>query len=365
MNVTSIMEIKFIKELGSGGNGTVYLVERNEKQLVYKLEKMYKYNKDEPLTSEYYRQLKFNKDISIHHPNKFMVVKSHGIIIDCEYKHPNHEKFIKNMKGDRLRRYLRKNSQPNCYFLLYAPYLEGSYGDVRLEIHKSRNKFLDFMYQIIESINIMRKKGYSQNDPNAGNIMYKKKNDKCQWYFIDYGNMCNINFPKSELDKDIGGRPLYCMDLLIFMRQCINPERLEFAKKHELRKQLREFDMKIYFKNLEKEEVYPEIIKHVPSVKNEKMKNSLVSMITKILYPQIDLKCKEVPEEIYKKYDSNQLFPELLIYCFKHHNDKTYDGILNKIKSVMEEQMNIGGYYDKYNKYKTYLQKDAQLKLID
>ena len=113
------MEYKKIKELGSGGNGTVYLIQSGKEKLIYKLERMDKYDKKKPLTSEYYRQIKFNEDIAIHHPDRFMVLRSHGIIYNCDYKHPRHEEFMENMDEKRKRRYVRKNSQPNCYYLIY------------------------------------------------------------------------------------------------------------------------------------------------------------------------------------------------------------------------------------------------------
>ena len=101
------MEFKIIKELGSGGNGTAYLIKVGKEKLIYKLERMDKYDKTKPLTSEYYRQIKFNEEIAIHHPDKFMVLRSHGVIYDCKYEHPKHKEFVKNMGKNRKRRYLR------------------------------------------------------------------------------------------------------------------------------------------------------------------------------------------------------------------------------------------------------------------
>src|SRR5436190_23287531 len=113
-------DIKFIKELGSGANGTVYLVERNGLQFIYKLERMDEYDITKPLESEYYRQIKFNEDVAIHHPDKFMVLVDHGIINNCTYQHPNYDKILSEFKGISLKIFLRKNSQPNCYWLLYS-----------------------------------------------------------------------------------------------------------------------------------------------------------------------------------------------------------------------------------------------------
>jgi len=326
------MDIKFIKELGSGGNGTAYLVKRGNEKLVYKLERMDVFDEDKPLQSEYYRQVDFNKNIAVHHPDKFLVLKSQGIIIDCEYVHPKHEEFMKHFGKERKRRYVRKNSQPNCYFLLYSPYLDGSFVHVRNRIHKSPKLFLDFMYQIISSINIMRKKGYSQNDYGPNNIMYKKIGNKYQWYLIDYGNICHKKFPISELDKDIRGKISYCLDLFQFVITCcFNRDSInKFIKKYNLK----QFNNSELRKNIKKESEYKEIIKHIPSSTKKELFDEIVLFIVKILYPFVFFKCAGVPEKIYKKYKNKQLYPELLVYCLKHHTDKSYISILNKIKKL-------------------------------
>lgn len=325
------MDIKFIKELGSGGNGTVYLIESNKQKLIYKLERLDIYNKNTPLQSEYYRQIEFNEDIAKYYPDKFMTLLSYGVILNCLYKHPKHEELIKKYFGDRLRRYIRKNSQPNCYFLIYKPYLDGSYRDIRDKIKKNPKLFLDFMYQIISSLNILRKKGYVHNDTNLDNIMYKKNHNKYQWYLIDYGNICNKKFPISELDKDIGVRLLNCKDMIKFISICITPDIKYFSDKYLVDYP---FNMDIYMKNLKKAAIFPNVAKYVIKYKKNKIYKTLLAYITMILYPKIHFKCMGVPENIYKKYNGKQLFPSLLVYSLQHQNDKNYDNILKKIKKL-------------------------------
>jgi hypothetical protein len=101
--------IKLIKEIGSGYNGTAYLAEYNNIKMIYKIEKMDVYDDNEPLTSEYYRQIDFNKKIAINNPNKFLVLKSHGIIYNCEYTHPKWDS-IQHLSEHRRQRFIRKNT---------------------------------------------------------------------------------------------------------------------------------------------------------------------------------------------------------------------------------------------------------------
>lgn len=217
---------------------------------------------------------------------------------------------------------------------MYEPYLDGSCKDIKDELHKDPNLFLDFLYQIIESINILKTNGYSQNDPNPMNIMYKKIDNKYQWFIIDYGNMCNVSFPTSYLDLDIGDRTQYCMDLLMFLRICIDPELNNFHRKHKINENYK-FTMKTYIQNIEKDDVYSDIIKRIPIADiSKKYYNDLIVLVTRILYPKIHMKCKGVPCKIYNQYKSEQMHSDLLMYCVKHHNDCNYDKILNKIKRI-------------------------------
>jgi hypothetical protein len=340
------MNIELIKELGSGGNGTVYLAKRGEEELVYKMERMDSYDEDKPLTSEYYRQIKFNKDIAIHHPDKFLTLRAHGIIFDCEYKHPKLDDLIKSLGKDKLKGLIRKNSQPNCYFLLYSPYLEGHFADVKDKVYNNPILLLDFLHQIVDSINIVRKKGYAQNDPYYGNMMFQKKGDRYQWYLIDYGFICHKNFPQSLFDEDIMGRTLHCMDLAMFVDIYHGISLKQFIRKHDIRA----IPFNEFIDNLKKEPEYEKIVKLIPeSAVNKKFYNKFSNIITKIRYPQTYLKCHNVDERLYKTYNEKDMFPELFIHCLQHYDDETYDGILAKIK---EKQSISGGYCNKYEKYK-------------
>jgi hypothetical protein len=207
--------IKILKEIASGGNGTAYLVKRGGEKLVLKMEKMDAYDKLKPLTSEYFRQLEFDK-LAKKHPDKFTTLVDHGMIQNCLYVHPNIEGLREKMKGERLDRLNRKNSQPDCYWLLCGPMLDGTLKDVMVDVFADSKKFANFMIQMLKIIDIIRKEGYSQNDFGPSNIMFKKVKSGYQWYLIDYGNIHNVRFPESLLDKDISTRPIVNNDLKNF-----------------------------------------------------------------------------------------------------------------------------------------------------
>lgn len=340
------INMTIIKELSSGANGTAYLVERGGVKMVYKIEKMDVFDENTPLQSEYYRQVDFNKNIAIEHPNNFLVLKSHGIIYDCEYVHPKTEEFEKSIDENRKRIFKRKNTQSDCYFLLYTPFLDGSYREIRKIIYQDPKLFIDFIYQIINSINIMRKKGYSHNDLHSNNLMYKKINDGYQWYIIDYGSVYHEKFPISEMDKDIRELTLYSMDLVNFINMCIDKNLIDFIHDHNII----QLPLNDFIKNLKNEPEYNKIIKYIPTlIVKEEIYNKFTIQITKILFPKIYLKCIGAPKELYEKYENKQLYPKILLYCLKHCFDETYDNILQKIKAY---KYTNGGYQKKYHKYK-------------
>lgn len=336
---------KFVirEEISSGGNGTVYLATIGKKKFIYKLERMDVYDKKKPLESEYYRQLKFDKDISQKHPNKFLTIKDHSIIKNCDYVHPRTEEFLdvwsKSGNEHRLQRFKRKNSQPDCYYLLCSPFLDGTFPSIRGKILGNHDLFLDFMYQIIDSLNIVRKAGYSQNDMSPNNIMYKKKDDedKYQWYIIDYGNMYNKDFPTSALDRDIQIRPKYGLDLFQFCESVI------MANYREWRMSILE---KGLFKNnlnpdelIEKlaevpESEYPDIEKYTPKKIPKKLYNLFINDLLILLYPKLFLKLQGASVELQDSYYHTIEYPELIAYCLLHYDDKNYNGILKHIESI-------------------------------
>lgn len=354
--IKKLCDCQNVKYLSSGGNGSVYLVIVDDEKFIYKIEKMDKYDENNILTSEYYRQIEFDRDVAINYPNKFLVLKNHGLITDCTYEHPKYKDVIKKLSENNnlhpraeraLKRFIRKNSQRDCYWLVYVPYLDGSYNEIQTQIYNDDNLFLDFLYQVIDSINIMKTNGYAQNDLNPNNIMYKKIRNKYRWYIIDYGYVYNNKFPMTEMDINLQKRDLFGMDLATLICFCVSPNLFKFMDQTNIKE-----DETVFATNIVNENIY----EHIQIILNkfESKAHIIISIaICQILEPHTFLKCLLVPKKVYKKYKNDQLFPELLIYCLEHHKDETYNNILVTIKTKLLGQKAGQIYYDKYIKYKT------------
>jgi hypothetical protein len=227
------LNMKVVKELASGGNGTAYLVIKNGKQLVLKVEKQDVHDKDKPLTSEYLRQVDFN-ELAKKHPDKFMVLSGHGIIKKCSYIHPLTSRFINHKDENRRRRFKRKNSSTECYWLLYEPFLDGVFESVKEEVMNNDKLWYSFIDQMLDIISILKKNGYSQNDWLYSNIMFKKEKNQYRWYLIDYGQIMHIKYPTSQLDIDLIKRDTYRNnDMVSFLKQFSNL--VGYSKKHNMK----------------------------------------------------------------------------------------------------------------------------------
>jgi hypothetical protein len=283
------------------------------------------YDKLQPLTSEYFRQINFNEKIAKKYPNKFMTLIKYDIIKNCDFKH----QVLENIDYKKKERFMRKQSQLNCFYLLYEPVLDGTYKDIKEEIINNEELLLDFLIQIIESINIYRKKGFIHTDVNMTNIMYKKyKSTNYNWYIIDYGNITNIKYPDSILDKErIDNDPDYKTYLVSDILSIIE----KFCITSNIRNHKINYTLKNYYKiiNLFDDDTNDKIIKYIPI--NEFSKNLILRykiIIFKILYS------KKYAEYYNIEYDNKkQLLKDKLLLCINHSNDDNYDNLLSLLKN--------------------------------
>jgi len=339
------LDLVNIKDLESGWNGDTHIVKNNkDEMLILKLERLDStpsniYDRDKPnFESEYDRQIDFDNLVAKNHPDKFMVLEKHGIIKDCVFTHSKTDDVMMRAKEKRKNRFIRKNNQPDCYYLLYKPVLDGTFKSVGKEIRTDERLLLDFMTQIIGSMNIYRKLGFIHTDVSISNIMFKKINGEYQWYWIDYGNITNNKYPDSHLDierkEDV---PFYKIDMMIdlislIVNHCItvnlnihNPkadEKIEF--------------MKHMYKN--NRDIHDEIFDHIPQINNpdlrQRHERGLFDLICKILYPDVYSKYYKI------EYDNKeQILKDQILLCVRHSNDETYDDLLDRLHRTKKSML--------------------------
>lgn len=312
------MDIKIIKKIGEGFNGTVFLIEFNGEKMIYKIEKLNDF--DQGLKSIYYRQIDFNENVACHYPNRFMVLKSYGIIENCKHK----QQIPANVKGKWKKMLIEKNNLPRCCYLIYSPVLDGTFMSIKKKVFKSINLYYDMFYQVVDGLNIMRNAGYTHQDLHSNNIMFSGKT-KLKWYIIDYGGIGNKKYPVSK--DDIKRKEYISLDLIVFLWNCaIDNSAEDYANKNGIKK----VKYPIFLKRLKALPEYKELLKYLPKTNNKIIINDCLSLLLCIFYYEKFKKCLGFVESKWDKFKLNVPDLELVLYCIKHCEDKNYLSILKK-----------------------------------
>lgn len=312
------MDIQIIKKLGQGAEGTVYLAKVKNKKYIYKIEKL---NFEAKIA--YDRQIEFNDTIAKKYPNKFMTLKSHGIIEDCDHIQPIPE--WANAANKKF--WEQKNEEKSCSYLMYSPILTGTLDSIHSKLLKNKKLYLDAYKQLVESVNIMRKNGYEHRDLHSKNIMYKKNKSKYEWYIIDYGLINNKKYEQIKHDKNI--KKWNPGDLLMLIDWFLNNPIGYVMFKNKIKYP----PIKKYINKIKTfTEEYKEIKKYIPKTTNKNAINFAIPSITIILFYDLHMVALGMTDKKYDKYKkTEQLFPDLLLYSIKHSMNKTYNSILKKI----------------------------------
>jgi hypothetical protein len=159
--------------------------------------------------------------------------------------------------------------------------------------------------------------------------MFKKNDDKYQWYWIDYGNITNDKYPDSLLDIERKEEnPHYKIDmtsdlLCIVQNFCLSSN-ISNHKTNRIQRQ--EFIKKIQEND---HDIYNKITSYISSINNF---NYLFILISKILYPQ------EYSDYFKIVYDNKeQIIKENILLCIKHSDDKTYDILVQKLLAISRD----------------------------
>ncbi len=213
-----IEDYKIIKELGHGIFGTVYLVRKNKKYYVLKIEKIPEKELKQNYKSSIWREIEFAKNFANKHQDNFIKLIEYDIIDNCEHKQKYSiplEVFGKS--GKEL--LLNKNKSTYCIRKIYT-LIDTTVYDIIEELNKKQ--LYSIFIQICYAIYLMNKYGYVHGDLHTGNIGLVKTNKKIKVFdklipsygyqvkIIDYGSVLN---KKYKLTKNVFGSEKKNFDL--------------------------------------------------------------------------------------------------------------------------------------------------------
>lgn len=314
------MDIKFIKELGHGVEGTVYLIESDKKQYIYKIEKYGRYNpRDAILAHPYWRQVDFDFTVAQKHPDKFMTLKSHGILNGCEHDQPIPDfitgKFRKNL--------IEKNKSTMCYFLIYSPVLKHTWKDF-MAASPSRKKYYSALRQIIDQINIMKKAGFQHGDIHPGNVMGGSKGDSKGFRLIDYGMVLHEKYPTNEKKRDESADLM----MVLFNLAIRNP-----AGDYMMEKGIRWAPFATFLKRIEKHPDIVQMKKTVPVGLPKKIALDALAFVVCVSDYEFYKACIGATDKKFAKMTMTPIDTDLLLFCVR--NLRNYPAILRRLDKLI------------------------------
>ncbi len=303
------MDIKIVKELGSGVMGTVYLIESSGKKYVYKIEKM-----ENP--EAYNRQIIFDREVAQKNPKYFLTLKSYGIINFCPHKQP----IPKWVTGSFRENLIKKNKSESCYYLVYGPVLKSTLAQLGSSIYEKKTMYKKMIQDVITAINITKKAGFTHNDIHSGNIM---SDDRNNFYIIDYGRISHKSFKLSVVEKEIKKYELNDADMILWNVLVFNGP-IEYMIKNKM-------DIPPYKKftsAIRKHEEFHTMLKNISHVKYKK--EDIAIFLTAIYHPEIYCKCLGLKKTIHLIVP----YPKFIHYYIDHMFDKNFDIILKYINKL-------------------------------
>jgi serine/threonine protein kinase len=310
------MNIKIGKKLGVGYMGSVYSARVDGVECIYKIEKL---DVEYDTKSPYKRQVDFN-DWAKQYPDKFMTLISHGVINTCNHKQP----LPPQVRGKFKKELEDKNKLEKCYYLVYRPILDGTIKTIKNIL--TNNQYIDMVYQLTHTINLLKNNGWYHRDIHDGNIMYKKKGNKYQWYIIDYGLIYRKEWMINNDDKIMLKQGFN--DLIsIVWTICDNPI-IDHIDRHNIK--LPKYET--FVKRLINSSIWTDIKKYLSSSVKSNLRNESIAGIAMVINYDEYMKALGVHDRAYSYY--KQRYPELLLYMIKHVTDNDYEKILKYIKNI-------------------------------
>ncbi len=160
---------KIIKKLGTGLNGSVYLVEdlKNHKKYAYKIQKIFENDLLDNYKSLIVRQLDFYEHIIKKYPKQFMDIINYYITTDCTYQPDYNVSLIPKAYQKKA---LERIESKLCVHFIYS-LIDNTIIDYILSWEKfNYKKFYSLFLQTLYIIYILDSNNYHHNDLHGFNI---------------------------------------------------------------------------------------------------------------------------------------------------------------------------------------------------
>jgi serine/threonine protein kinase len=199
-----IEDYTIIKELGYGMIGTIYLVKKDGKKYVMKIEKIDKKDIRKNLKSYVWREIDFAEKVANLYPDQFMQLIEYDIIPKCKHDQKYSTLFEDfGTVGSKIERNLKRVAKSEyCIRKIYS-YVDSVFYNISL----TQEAFYSLITQLAYAIHIMHSNGYTHNDLHTNNIGIKYTKRKYvkifdykiptfgyQIQILDYGTVLNKKY---------------------------------------------------------------------------------------------------------------------------------------------------------------------------
>jgi serine/threonine protein kinase len=167
---------EFIKELGKGMMGTVYLIrdKKTNKEFAFKIQHILEKELKKNLESKVWREFEFMTNLGSKYPDHFPGIIDYQIILNCKYK----QQYNREMYGfDKAYKdnYQKYSKSPYCMAKI-MPIVGQPLVPLLYEL-KSQER-LSIIIQSMYAVYLMRRNHYLHNDLHSRNITIEKTSKK-------------------------------------------------------------------------------------------------------------------------------------------------------------------------------------------
>lgn len=202
--VKMIEDYDIIKELGYGMIGTIYLVKKDGKKYIMKIEKIDKKDIGKNFKSYVWREIDFAEKIANLYPDQFMQLIEYDIIPKCKHNQKYSLSFDNfGINSSAMEKKLKRVAKSEyCIRKIYS-YVDTIFFNISL----TQEVFYSLITQLSYAIHIMNINGYTHNDLHPKNIGIKYTKRKYvkiydykiptfgyQIQILDYGTVLNKKY---------------------------------------------------------------------------------------------------------------------------------------------------------------------------